>query len=51
VKRPPPKAAPVGAPSWMWPMVVLVVALFAIGVAGFLYFTIVFTFNPDPVRA
>ena len=39
VKRPPPKAAPVGAPSWMWPMVVLVVALFAIGVAGFLYFT------------
>jgi class 3 adenylate cyclase len=38
VKKPPPKAAP-GAPSWMWPVVVLLVALFAIGVAGFLYFT------------
>jgi adenylate cyclase len=39
VKKPPPKATPIGAPSWMWPVVVLVVALFAIGVAGFLYFT------------
>jgi class 3 adenylate cyclase len=39
VKRPPAKPAPAGAPSWMWPVVVLVVALFAIGVAGFLYFT------------
>ncbi|WP_024514789.1 adenylate/guanylate cyclase domain-containing protein [Bradyrhizobium sp. Tv2a-2] len=39
VKKPPPKPAAAGAPSWMWPAVVLVVALFAIGVAGFLYFT------------
>src|SRR5579883_2312818 len=39
LKKPLPKAVPAGAPSWMWPAVVLVVALFAIGVAGFLYFT------------
>ena len=39
LKKPPPKAAPAGAPSWMWPVVVLVIALFAIGVAGFLYLT------------
>src|SRR5262249_52556283 len=39
VKKPPLKPAPAGAPSWMWPVVVLVVAVFAIGVAGFLYFT------------
>ncbi len=39
IKKPPPKAAPSGAPSWMWPLVVLVVALFAIGVTGFLYLT------------
>jgi class 3 adenylate cyclase len=39
LKKLPPKPAPAGAPSWMWPVVVLVVALSAIGVAGFLYFT------------
>jgi adenylate cyclase len=39
LKKPPPKPAPSGAPSWMWPAVVLVVALFAIGVTGFLFFT------------
>jgi adenylate cyclase len=39
LKKPQLKAAPAGAASWMWPVVVLVVALFAIGVAGFLYFT------------
>jgi hypothetical protein len=38
VKKPPPKPR-IGAPGWMWPVVVLVVALFGIGVAGFLYFT------------
>jgi adenylate cyclase len=38
-KKPLPRAAPAATPSWMWPAVVLVVALFAIGVAGFLYFT------------
>jgi len=39
IKKPPLKSAPAGAPSWMWPVVVMVVALFAIGVAGFLYLT------------
>ena len=38
VKKPANKAA-AGAPSWMWPVVVGVVAIVAIGVAGFLYFT------------
>jgi adenylate cyclase len=38
VKKPPTKAAH-AAPAWMWPLVVLVVCLVAIGVAGFLYFT------------
>jgi adenylate cyclase len=28
-----------GAPSWMWPVAVMVVCLVAIGVGGFLYFT------------
>jgi class 3 adenylate cyclase len=39
---PPPKkpARPTsGAPNWLWPAVVLVVCLAAIGVGGFLYFT------------
>jgi hypothetical protein len=35
-KAPPPAHA---APSWMWPAVVMVVCLAAIGVGGFLYFT------------
>lgn len=35
-KAPPPAPA---APSWMWPLVVAVVCLAAIGVGGFLYFT------------
>jgi len=39
VKKPPPKAAAGGAPAWMWPVVVGVVAVVAICVAGFLYFT------------
>jgi class 3 adenylate cyclase len=38
VKKPANKT-PSGAPSWMWPLVVGVVAIVAIGVAGFLYFT------------
>ena len=37
-KKPPTKAAH-AAPAWMWPLVVLVVCLVAIGVGGFLYFT------------
>src|ERR1700733_8423788 len=38
---PPKKPAPptTGAPNWLWPAVVLVVCLAAIGVGGFLYFT------------
>jgi adenylate cyclase len=38
VKKPPSKT-PAGAPNWMWPVVVGVVSVVAIGVAGFLYFT------------
>lgn len=38
VKKP-VKASGQGAPSWMWPAVVTVVSLTAIGVGGFLYFT------------
>src|ERR1700737_707914 len=38
VRKPASKAA-AGAPNWMWPVVVGVVAIVAIGVAGFLYFT------------
>jgi class 3 adenylate cyclase len=37
VKKKPPPAA--HAPSWLWPLVVAVVCLAAIGVGGFLYFT------------
>src|SRR3984885_1642971 len=40
---PPPPKKPAqqtsGAPNWLWPAVVLVVCLAAIGVGGFLYFT------------
>jgi adenylate cyclase len=36
-KSPPLK--PLAPPSWMWPVVVAVVSLAAIGVGGFLYFT------------
>jgi adenylate cyclase len=39
VKKAAAKAAPAGAPYWLWPMVVGVVAVVAICVAGFLYFT------------
>ena len=35
-KKPPPASS---APNWMWPLVVAVVCLAAIGVGGFLYFT------------
>src|SRR5437588_158477 len=35
-KKPPPASS---APNWMWPRVVAVVCLAAIGVGGFLYFT------------
>jgi class 3 adenylate cyclase len=38
VKKP-AKAVPAPAPNWMWPLVVGVVCIVAIGVAGFLYFT------------
>jgi class 3 adenylate cyclase len=38
VKKP-AKAAPGAAPNWMWPLVVGVVCVVAIGVGGFLYFT------------
>ena len=37
-KKPASKAS-AGAPHWMWPAVVGVVSIVAIGVAGFLYFT------------
>src|SRR5450631_4262152 len=37
MKKPPPLAP--AAPNWMWPVVVMVVCLVAIGVGGFLYFT------------
>jgi class 3 adenylate cyclase len=37
-KKPLPPPAP-ATPNWMWPMVVMVVCLVAIGVSGFLYFT------------
>jgi len=36
-KKPAPPTS--GAPNWLWPAVVLVVCLSAIGVGGFLYFT------------
>jgi class 3 adenylate cyclase len=39
VKKPVAKAAPAAAPHWLWPVVVGVVAVVAICVAGFLYFT------------
>ena len=32
-------AAAAAAPNWMWPVVVMVICLVAIGVGGFLYFT------------
>jgi class 3 adenylate cyclase len=38
VKKP-AKATAAAAPNWMWPLVVGVVSVVAIGVAGFLYFT------------
>jgi adenylate cyclase len=38
LKKPASKA-PAGAPNWMWPAVVGVVSIVAIGVTGFLYFT------------
>jgi class 3 adenylate cyclase len=45
VKKP-PAAKAATAPNWMWPLAVTVVCVVAIGVAGFLYFTIVGTNNP-----
>jgi class 3 adenylate cyclase len=39
VKKPLAKAGPAGAPHWLWPVVVGVVAVVAICVTGFLYFT------------
>src|SRR5580692_8389485 len=39
IKKPAAKATPTGAPHWLWPVVVGVVAVVAICVAGFLYFT------------
>jgi class 3 adenylate cyclase len=39
MRKPAAKAAPAGAPNWLWPVVVGVVAVVAICVAGFLYFT------------
>jgi class 3 adenylate cyclase len=39
VKKPAAKAASASAPYWLWPAVVGVVAVVAICVAGFLYFT------------
>ena len=39
VKKPQAKAAPAGAPHWLWPVVVGVVSVVAICVAGLLYFT------------
>jgi class 3 adenylate cyclase len=38
LKKSPPTSVPT-APHWMWPLVVTVVSLVAIGVGGFLYFT------------
>ncbi len=39
LKKPAAKAAATAAPAWLWPVVVGVVAVVAICVAGFLYFT------------
>jgi len=39
IKKPAAKATPTGAPHWLWPVVVGVVAIVAICVTGFLYFT------------
>jgi adenylate cyclase len=39
VRKSPAKAAPAATPYWMWPLMVGVVSIVAIGVAGFLYFT------------
>src|SRR5271170_5154816 len=38
VKKPPAKAGS-ATPNWMWPVVVMVICLVAIGVGGFLYLT------------
>src|SRR6516164_4207504 len=38
-KKPTKAASVAAAPNWMWPLVVGVVSIVAIGVAGFLYFT------------
>jgi hypothetical protein len=38
LKKPPP-LKPAAPPNWMWPAVVAIVSLAAIGVGGFLYFT------------
>jgi class 3 adenylate cyclase len=38
LKKPPP-LKPAAPPDWMWPVVVAIVSLAAIGVGGFLYFT------------
>jgi adenylate cyclase len=39
VKKPPAKPGAAGAPGWLWPVVIGVVAIVAICVGGFLYFT------------
>src|SRR6201985_1235813 len=39
IKKPLARPAPPASANWMWPAVVLVVCLVAIGVGGFLYFT------------
>ena len=49
VKKPPSKAA--SAPNWMWPLVVGVVSIVAIGVGGSLYFTKLETSNATSTAA
>jgi class 3 adenylate cyclase len=50
VKKP-AKVQGAAQPNWMWPVVVTVVSLAAIGVGGFLYFTKLETSTPSKVAA
>jgi adenylate cyclase len=49
VKKPASRAT--SAPNWMWPLVVGVVSIVAIGVGGFLYFTKLETSKPTSTAA
>lgn len=51
VKKAAGKAASVPVPNWMWPLVVGIVSVVAIGVGGFLYFTKLETTKPPAIAA